>query len=244
MATKGVARGLTSDELRELEQLIQDRIEEISLKEKEDAQKGNKYYEEMSDRINKARTRDDIANIYKDLFEAGKYVTQEQLTEIEDRLNAALDKLDDLKKRGEPEILTPEEQEEVELTKDEYIQKIDESKSLDDLNNLSSSIEASTTFDSKTKYKLLDMIKNKSTTFADIDPETEIPTVNTVFDLSNIDSMNAADFTSDLNDLTGGPAQPTPTQQTSSPQATPEDEKIQSAEDDMFDDISSCNINP
>jgi hypothetical protein len=237
ISKKGVARGLTSDELKELEDLIKDRIQELSLKEKEESEKGEKYYKQLLGLLNKARTIEDLNKLYSEILNLGRYVTQEQLTEIEDKLNVAYDKLEELKKQGKPQILTPEDSEETELTEDEFRMKIEEAESLKELTSIFEDISKSNFLDQKTKMTLTQMIHDKSTTFVSPpDSSSQGSTVNDVFDLSNIDSMNAADFSNELNDLAGLGGTP--------PVETAIDQEIKKAEDDMFDDISSCNINP
>lgn len=228
---KGLIQGLNQDQIDELQRDIMDAVERLANQEKEEANKGQIYFDELQSLLKTAKTQEDLTQVTLTLMNNARYMSQEQIDQIDQELQR---KFTILNNGG---VLEEEEQSK-DKTEQEYSAAIEAADAVEKLKEVQDQIAQDKTLDPVTKNKLMQQIKDKSSIFVEDTSTTEPYSTNTVFDLSNIDQFDASVFDAQINSMTGTPG----SAPASAAPAVNED--VQNLEDDMFDDISSCNIIP
>lgn len=223
---KGLIQGLSQEQIDELQKDIMDAIERLANKDKEEAEKGQAFLDEIKQLLRAARTREDLTAAYMSFINSAKSMTQDQIDEIDQELQRLFKMFDS--GQNLEEAFAAETQ-----TEQQYSTAIEAAGTVEDLQKVHDQVVADKSLDQPTKNKLMQQIKDKSSIFVDDSSTTEPYSTNTVFDLSNIDQFDASVFDAQINSMTG-----------SIPATTAVNEDVQNLEDDMFDDISSCNIIP
>jgi hypothetical protein len=223
---KGLIQGLSQEQIDELQKDIMDAIERLANKDKEEAEKGQAFLDELKQLLRAARTREDLTAAYMSFINSTKSMTQDQIDEIDQELQRLFKMFDS--GQNLENAFAAETQ-----TEQQYSTAIEAAGTVEDLQKVHDQVVSDKSLDQPTKNKLIQQIKDKSSIFVDDSSTTEPYSTNTVFDLSNIDQFDASVFDAQINNMTG-----------STPASTAVNEDVQNLEDDMFDDISSCNIIP
>lgn len=216
----GLKKGLTADHITELQQMIQDRIEEIAKNKGKVEVEEQKTIDDFRELAEKSFTEDDKQNLIKAFWNIANSFTltpegAKQLEKIfQDRVQGINDGT----------IKPP-----AKITKDEMVDKI---KNSDKDNILAIKKEVEKEFTGVDKDDLLSQVIDKMNKFAEEQKEEEEMKLNNTFDTSNIDSFNADDVKDDLDEF----ASTVEEKPEEKPETKPEP-NVDQAADDLF---NSC----
>lgn len=215
----GLKKGLTVDHIAELQQMIQDRIEEVAKNKGKMAAGEQQILEDFRELAEKSFTQDDKQKLITAFWNiANKNIlSQEGAKELEkifqDRVEAI----------NNGTVQPPSK-----ITKAEMVDKI---KNSDKDNILAIKKEVEKEFTGVEKDELLSQVIDKMNKFAEEQKEEEEMKNNNTFDTSNIDNFNAEDVKDDLDEFASTIEKPE-----EKPETKPEPDVNQAA-DDLF---NSC----
>jgi hypothetical protein len=236
----GIKKGLTVDQVAELQTMIQEKMKDLAKNQTENDAKIQKVMDDILNKINNAYTKDDIKKIGVELFGTGigksktpgifnilndLGATQEDITKIEEALTQRNDEIQNGTVQAPSKMTVVEMSDKIKSTTKDSISSMKE--------------EVEKNFTGKEKEDLLEQVLEKMNKFAEEQKQEEEENMK---DTYNVDEFDPNDFKDDLDDFASTIETPEKTEEKTEEEPTPSTEKtdLEKTRDDLFSDPTIC----